>query len=163
MSEAASTAFSSPFDGAAAVTPPPFANDRERGRDRASGGNILIIDDEAGIRESLQTLLELEGFAVETSESGEAGLARMAERTFDLVLLDYQNLVVEFLRNRVQVLGALKFQANHVVGDLDIVPELDGGERNVLNLGLVVLVHELVFHILRRNNHAPQERILKFA
>ena len=35
-------------------------------------GAVLIIDDEAEIRESLQTLLEMEGFAVETAASGEA-------------------------------------------------------------------------------------------
>ena len=54
----------------------------------SSAGSVLIIDDEAEIRESLQTLLELEGFEVETAESGEDGLTRMAERPFDLVLLD---------------------------------------------------------------------------
>ena len=37
-------------------------------------GAVLIIDDEAGIRESLQTLLEMEGYAVETAVTGEAGL-----------------------------------------------------------------------------------------
>ena len=51
-------------------------------------GAVLIIDDEAEIRESLQTLLEIEGFAVETAISGEAGLQRIGEHPFDLVLLD---------------------------------------------------------------------------
>ena len=51
-------------------------------------GSVLIIDDEAEIRESLQTLLEMEGFEVETAVSGEDGLGQMAERPFDLVLLD---------------------------------------------------------------------------
>src|SRR5215469_13145346 len=51
-------------------------------------GSVLIVDDEAEIRESLQTLLELEGFEVETAISGEDGLAQMANRPFDLVLLD---------------------------------------------------------------------------
>src|SRR6202046_2397500 len=51
-------------------------------------GAVLIIDDEAEIRESLQTLLELEGFAVETAGSGEAGLQRIGEHPFDLILLD---------------------------------------------------------------------------
>ncbi len=51
-------------------------------------GAVLIIDDEAAIRESLQTLLELEGFAVETAASGEAGLQRIGEHPFDLILLD---------------------------------------------------------------------------
>src|SRR5271165_405338 len=51
-------------------------------------GSVLIIDDEAAIRESLETLLGLEGYAVESAESGEEGLARIGERSFDLVLLD---------------------------------------------------------------------------
>jgi DNA-binding NtrC family response regulator len=51
-------------------------------------GSVLIIDDEAAIRESLQTLLELDGYEVDCAENGENGLARLAERQFDLVLLD---------------------------------------------------------------------------
>ena len=54
----------------------------------SSTGTVLIIDDEAEIRESLQTLLELEGYDVEAAGSGEEGLARVEERPFDLVLLD---------------------------------------------------------------------------
>src|SRR5213082_2511314 len=49
---------------------------------------VLIIDDEAAIRESLETLLELEGYAVESASSGEEGMARLGDRSFDLVLLD---------------------------------------------------------------------------
>jgi DNA-binding NtrC family response regulator len=55
----------------------------------AGGGSILIIDDEVAIRESLETLLEFEGYSVQSAETGEEGLARMAERPFDLVLLDF--------------------------------------------------------------------------
>jgi DNA-binding response OmpR family regulator len=51
-------------------------------------GSVLIIDDEAEIRESLQTLLEMEGYEVETAVTGEDGLSQMAECPFDLVLLD---------------------------------------------------------------------------
>src|SRR6266550_1910594 len=51
-------------------------------------GSVLIIDDEIGIRESLQTLLELEGYDVETAANGEQGIARLGDRPFDLVLLD---------------------------------------------------------------------------
>jgi len=50
--------------------------------------SILIVDDEAEIRESLQTLLELEGYCVDAAENGEDGLARLAGQPFDLVLLD---------------------------------------------------------------------------
>jgi len=51
-------------------------------------GAVLIIDDENEIRESLQTLLEMEGFEVATARDGEDGLAQLDERPFDLILLD---------------------------------------------------------------------------
>ena len=51
-------------------------------------GCILIIDDEAEIRESLQTLLEFEGYEVETAANGAQGLSKLGDRPFDLVLLD---------------------------------------------------------------------------
>src|SRR3984957_13485390 len=51
-------------------------------------GSVLIIDDEAEIRESLQTLLEMEGFEVETAVTGEDGLSQIGDRPFDLILLD---------------------------------------------------------------------------
>src|SRR5216683_6560198 len=52
-------------------------------------GSILIIDDESAIRESLETLLEFEGFSVESAETGEDGLVKLGDRPFDLVLLDF--------------------------------------------------------------------------
>src|SRR5438105_4411693 len=54
----------------------------------SANGTVLIIDDEAEIRESLQTLLELEGYDVHCAENGQEGLTRLGERAFDLVLLD---------------------------------------------------------------------------
>ena len=54
----------------------------------SSQGCILIVDDEAEIRESLQTLLEFEGYDVEAAANAEQGLAKLGERPFDLVLLD---------------------------------------------------------------------------
>jgi len=54
-----------------------------------TAGSVLIIDDEAAIRESLETLLEFEGYSVESAETGEEGLAKLAERPFDLALLDF--------------------------------------------------------------------------
>src|SRR5436853_3427248 len=52
-------------------------------------GSILIIDDEAAIRESLETLLAIEGYSVETARTAEEGLAMLAACPRDLVLLDF--------------------------------------------------------------------------
>jgi DNA-binding NtrC family response regulator len=49
---------------------------------------ILIIDDEAGIRESLETLLMLEGFRIDLAADGNAGLDLLTRNTYDLLLLD---------------------------------------------------------------------------
>jgi DNA-binding NtrC family response regulator len=61
---------------------------RPLGAETSLPGSILIIDDEAAIRESLETLLEFDGYSIAVAESAEEGLARIAERPFDLVLLD---------------------------------------------------------------------------
>src|SRR5271154_1398226 len=50
--------------------------------------SILIVDDEAGIRESLGALLRDEGYDVAAVDSGEACLEILDERKFDLILLD---------------------------------------------------------------------------
>ncbi len=49
---------------------------------------ILILDDEAAIRESLDALLSLEGFEVTLAADGPAGLEQLAAGEFDLLLLD---------------------------------------------------------------------------
>src|SRR3569833_2596897 len=54
----------------------------------SASGSILVIDDEAGIRESLEVLLSLEGYSIKTAIDGEQGLRMLEMETFDLVLLD---------------------------------------------------------------------------
>ena len=54
----------------------------------AVGSRILIIDDEAAIRESLETLLTLEGFTVASAPEGAAGLEMLSRNEYDLLLLD---------------------------------------------------------------------------
>ena len=51
-------------------------------------GSILVIDDESEIRESLEQLLELEGYKADSAATGEEGLRRIENGLFDLVLLD---------------------------------------------------------------------------
>jgi DNA-binding NtrC family response regulator len=51
-------------------------------------GSILVIDDEAAIRESLEVLLSLEGYTITMAVDGEEGLRTLERENFDLVLLD---------------------------------------------------------------------------
>src|ERR1700733_15308896 len=53
-----------------------------------SKGSILVVDDELEIRGGVEALLTSENFEVILAETGEAGLQKLDERPFDLVLLD---------------------------------------------------------------------------
>src|SRR5207244_8979640 len=50
--------------------------------------NILIVDDESAIRESLQGVFEDEGYTATAAASGEAGLEAVRAKAFDVILLD---------------------------------------------------------------------------
>ncbi len=50
--------------------------------------NVLIVDDEAGIRDSLAGILADENYTAATAESGEQCLELIRKDTFDVVLLD---------------------------------------------------------------------------
>jgi len=50
--------------------------------------NVLIVDDETGIRESLSGILSDEGYSASSAESGEACLDILRRSKFDVVLLD---------------------------------------------------------------------------
>jgi DNA-binding NtrC family response regulator len=54
----------------------------------AGDPRILIIDDEDAIRESLDTLLTLEGFSVSTAFDGPSGIELLSRNEYDLLLLD---------------------------------------------------------------------------
>ncbi len=58
-----------------------MANDAPR-------ATVLVVDDEASIRESLSMILEYEGYRVAEAEGGKTALARLGDRLPDAVLLD---------------------------------------------------------------------------
>ncbi len=53
-----------------------------------SKGKVLVIDDEADIRESLDALLSLEGYEVELAANGTEGSKKLDSHIYDMVLLD---------------------------------------------------------------------------
>ncbi|ETW97559.1 MAG: hypothetical protein ETSY1_22150 [Candidatus Entotheonella factor] len=58
--------------------------DIRRGRQQ-----VLIVDDDASIRNLLHLYFEQEGYEVETAETGEQALERFESGRFHLVILDY--------------------------------------------------------------------------
>src|SRR3984885_15571271 len=99
-----------------------------------SAARILIIDDEAAIRESLETLLVLEGYAVDLAPEGQAGLRAIDSRNYDLVLLDLalprlNGLeVLARIRERQPNLPVIMITAYGTVGN--VVDAMNGGAQN---------------------------------
>src|SRR5687768_9921686 len=54
----------------------------------SSSGRVLVVDDEADIRESLEVLLTLENYKVDQAINGTEGIRKMEANAYDLVLLD---------------------------------------------------------------------------
>ena len=50
--------------------------------------HILIVDDDAGIRDTIAEILGLEGFGVSLAREGLEGLLRIQERRPDVIVLD---------------------------------------------------------------------------
>jgi CheY-like chemotaxis protein len=50
---------------------------------------VLVVEDEFGIADVLETILTDEGYRVRTACNGKQGLARLAEEKPDVVLLDF--------------------------------------------------------------------------
>ena len=53
-----------------------------------SPGTVLLVDDDEGIREVLQEIIELFGFSCRTAESAEESLRLLEEEPFDLMISD---------------------------------------------------------------------------
>ncbi len=102
--------------------------------DTGTEHRVLIIDDEAAIRESLDTLLSLEGYAVESAADGKQGLARLDTQSYDLVLLDLalpgQNglEVLAQIRERQPELPVIMITAYGTVGN--VVDAMRAGAQN---------------------------------
>src|SRR5258708_1872631 len=73
-------------------------------------GSILVIDDEAEIREGLELLLKTEGYQVTMADTGQSGLLRLGEQPYDLLLLD----VSLPDRNGIELLKDIRRQDPHL-------------------------------------------------
>ncbi len=56
--------------------------------EESTGGSVLIVDDEKGVRDSLQLVLEYEGYSVLKAAAGEEGLDKVEAEEPHVILLD---------------------------------------------------------------------------
>jgi hypothetical protein len=91
----------------------------------ASAGTVLVIDDEATVRDLMQRFLTKEGFRVATASSGEEGLRRARELRPDAITLD----VMMPGMDGWAVLTALK--ADPAVADIPVVMLTIVDDRNL--------------------------------
>ena len=54
----------------------------------STAARILLIEDDAGIRETLQKVLAEEGYSVAAERRGDEGLARAGKERFNVVITD---------------------------------------------------------------------------
>jgi CheY-like chemotaxis protein len=52
--------------------------------------NILIVDDDKGVRETFRLLFELEGYKVSTATNARETIEKVKQESIDLALIDYQ-------------------------------------------------------------------------
>jgi CheY-like chemotaxis protein len=68
---------------------------------------VLVVDDEFGVAEVLQSILEDEGYRVVTAINGKQALTRLAEHTPDVIMLDYMMPIMD----GTQALAAIRKDA----------------------------------------------------
>jgi CheY-like chemotaxis protein len=56
---------------------------------------VLVVDDEFGVAEVLQSILEDEGYRVVTAINGKQALTRLGEHSADVILLDYMMPIMD--------------------------------------------------------------------
>jgi PAS domain S-box-containing protein len=102
------------------------ARSTDNGRYPLAGLRILVVDDDAGICESLRDLLEAERCCVETASSGVAALQALERAEFDLVLSDvvmpdmdgyqlYQTIRARMPDVPVILMTAFNYDKDHII------------------------------------------------
>ena len=97
---------------------------------------ILLIDDEAALRETIEALLSLEGYIVDSAATGEEGLEKIDRGAYDLVLLD---LALPG-KNGIEILASLRESQPELpvimitaFGTVDnVVDAIRGGAQNFI-------------------------------
>jgi len=124
--------------------------------------SVLIIEDDPRIRRIVQVTLQREGLEVTEADSGEAGLERLAEQTFDVILLDLMlpgkdgfEVCREIRRtSNTPVIMVTARSDSH-----DVVAGLEAGADDYVSKPFVAKELSARIRALARRTRAPEPRI----
>ena len=127
---------------------------------------MLVVDDEAAIRDSLRMILEYEGYRVEEAADGPQALARVADRLPDAVVLDVKMpemdglAVLEAFRERGYEMPVLV-----ISGHADVATAVEATRRGAYDFFEKPLARERVLVSLRNavesRRLASENRVLR--
>jgi two-component system nitrogen regulation response regulator NtrX len=127
---------------------------------------VLVVDDEAAIRDSLRMILEYEGYRVEEAPDGPQALARVADRLPDAVVLDVKMpemdglAVLEAFRERGYEMPVLV-----ISGHADVATAVEATRRGAYDFFEKPLARERVLVSLRNavesRRLATENRVLR--
>lgn len=82
---------------------------------------VLVVDDEFGVAEVLEAILEDEGYRVATAINGRQGLVRLKEAKPDVVMLDYMMPIMD----GAAMLAAMRADTDHAAVPVIMMSSLD--------------------------------------
>ncbi|WP_010648403.1 response regulator [Oceanobacillus massiliensis] len=71
---------------------------------------ILVVDDQAGIRLLLNDILDSEGYSVSLASTGKEAIDRLQKDSYDLIILDYKLPIID----GKEVLNILEKEKNEI-------------------------------------------------
>jgi len=93
----------------------------EKPRFQAPHTRVLVVDDEAAIRELLKTVLENEGHQVDTAPDGRTGLEYISSHRYGLILLDIrmpEMSGIEVYEKAKEIAGSIAARTVFLTGDI---------------------------------------------
>jgi DNA-binding response OmpR family regulator len=124
--------------------------------------SVLIVEDDPRVRRIVQMTLQREGLEVVEADSGEAGLEHLAERDFDVVLLDLMlpgkdgfEVCREIRRaSNVPIIMVTARGDSH-----DVVAGLEAGADDYVSKPFVAKELSARIRALSRRTRAPEPRV----
>ena len=95
--------------------------EQEKPRYQAPHTRVLVVDDEAAIRELLKTILENEGHQVDTAPNGRMGLEYISSHCYGLILLDVRMPDmngIEVYERAKEIAGSIAARIVFMTGDI---------------------------------------------